>query len=64
MGRKELRLNCTRCGEFTHAEKGSTDNVVRCAECDKRHSTESLYMVDTSKQYNRDESGQLLEDLP
>lgn len=62
MTERGLRLNCTRCGDFTHAETGSTENVARCQDCGKRHSTDSLHFIDLSKDYERDESGQLLED--
>ncbi|UBF23129.1 Zn finger [Haloarcula virus HCTV-16] len=64
MTRRELRLNCTRCGDFTHASIGSTKNVVVCDDCGKRHSQDSLHFIDLDKDYERDESGQLIEDLP
>lgn len=60
----DLRLNCTRCGDFTHAETGSTKNVVRCKDCGKRHSTHSLHFVEVDKDYERDEAGNLMEELP
>lgn len=60
----ELRLNCTRCGEFTEYYDESRDNaVVRCEECDKRHSDMSLMMVDPDRRYRRDEAGTLVEDV-
>lgn len=38
---EDLALECTRCEELTDFERESTE-VVRCAECGKRHSTMSL----------------------
>ena len=66
--RHALRLNCTRCGTFREydTEKQTSDggSIVRCTKCGKRHSDDSVFMVDTWKQYERDEAGNLLEDLP
>lgn len=61
--RKKLRLNCNDCGSFTeyHRNDDDPETVVRCDDCGKRHSTDSVWMVDTSKSYQRDESGALLE---
>jgi len=70
MGDYDLRLNCTRCTEFTRYEHERdvhgvlNSNVVRCSECGKKHSSASLYMVDIHRQYERTEDGTLLEDLP
>lgn len=69
------RLNCTRCNEFTEWEAESTIEVsegfesrsvkaVKCKECRKRHSTDSLFVIDPRKEYRRDESGQLLDTPP
>ena len=55
-----MRLNCTRCGSFTGYEDES-DTVVACAECGKRHSRESVHMVDTDRRYKRDEAGNLID---
>ena len=60
MNRHELRLNCTRCGSF-EAYDHDTNTVVRCAECGKRHSTDSVWLVDPDERFDRDESGALLE---
>lgn len=63
-----LRLNCTKCGEFQayEVEQATSDGsqIVRCDECGKRHSDDSVYMVDPDRQYERDEAGNLLEELP
>lgn len=65
---QELRLNCTRCGEFREYEtvKSTSDggSIVDCSFCGKRHSDASVYMVDPHRRYERDEAGNLLEGLP
>lgn len=55
-----LQLNCTRCGEFTDYWE-EKKHMVKCDECGKRHHTDSIWMVDPSKSYERDEAGNLLE---
>jgi len=57
-------LDCTRCQRFTrwYAETGGS--VVRCAECEKRHSRDSLHMADPGKVYERDDAGGLIEEPP
>lgn len=62
--RRELRLNCNDCGSFTEYDRRTDDpkTVVRCGECGKRHSSDSVWMVDTATSYERDEAGVLLED--
>lgn len=66
--RHDLRLNCVRCGAFREYEvvKSTSDggHIVDCSFCGKRHSDDSVFMVDSWKQYERDEAGNLLEDLP
>jgi uncharacterized Zn finger protein len=68
MGRQVLRLNCTNCGEFREYEVEQTTSdggqIVRCDFCGKRHSDDSVFMVDPYRRYERDEAGELLEDLP
>lgn len=61
----QLRLNCERCGRFTEyaSKTGDPDSVVRCDECGKKHSTDSVYMADLHRTYQRDESGALVEDI-
>ena len=47
MAELEILLRCTGCSAyrpFERRERGT--NVVTCAECGKRHSTDSLYPVD------------------
>jgi len=63
---KGLRLNCRRCASFTHAGRKPDDpkSVVRCGECGKKHSTDSIHFVDVDKTFDRDESGALIEDVP
>lgn len=57
----ELRLNCVECSDFTEYTH-DTMTVVRCDACGKKHSDNSVWMVDTRKNYKRSESGTLLED--
>lgn len=40
----EIQLRCTDCRVFRAFERVS-ENVVRCIECGKRHSTDSLHAV-------------------
>lgn len=63
---KDLYLDCVDCGEFTEAytKKDDPDSVVRCNECGKKHSDNSLYFVDPNANHERDEAGNLIEDLP
>lgn len=51
----KIRLECTRChggdgeapgGAYTDFEREG-ENVVRCVECGKRHSTDSLVDLNT-----------------
>jgi len=60
---QELRLNCNRCGSFTryHRNDGDPNTVVRCDGCGKRHSTDSVFMVDPHRSFRRDEAGNLIE---
>lgn len=59
----ESRLNCTSCGLFRQFSRKRDDpkSVVRCDECGKRHSTDSLFMIDPDRQYERDEAGTLVD---
>ena len=63
MNRHELRLNCNRCGSFEEYDRKETDpeSVARCVGCGKKHSTDSVYMVDPDRRYDRDESGALID---
>lgn len=56
------RLNCTRCNQFT-AYNREQERVVRCGVCDKRHSNDSLHLVEPLSQFERDEDG-VLESPP
>lgn len=60
---QELRVNCNECGAFTEYTRNNDDpkSVVRCGDCGKRHSTDSVWMVDPTRNYERDERGSLLE---
>lgn len=64
----DMRLDCVNCGRFTPFEvvKETSDGgqIVDCESCGKRHSDDSVYMVDLSRKYERDEAGNLLADLP
>ena len=44
MDERQIRLKCTGCREYRDFDRIS-ENVVRCASCGKRHSTDSLYAV-------------------
>ncbi len=60
----EEKLNCERCGEFTDWYLDEDNkNVVRCENCDKRHSRNSIYSIDSNKEYKRNQQGELLEDV-
>lgn len=63
VGEIPLRLNCSRCGAFRDYWR-EQENVVRCDECGKRHSDNSLMLADPDKTYERDEAGNLLEVPP
>lgn len=64
----DLRLNCTGCGTFREyeVEQRTSDGgqIVRCARCGKRHSDDSVHFIDLNRKYERDEAGNLVEDLP
>jgi DNA-directed RNA polymerase subunit RPC12/RpoP len=59
-----LRLNCSACHAFTRYTRQLDDptTVVRCKDCGKKHSDDSVWMVDTHTTYERDDSGALLEE--
>lgn len=43
----EILLRCTGCRAYrTYERREGSKHVVRCAECGKRHSTDSLHAVD------------------
>jgi hypothetical protein len=47
MGELEILLRCTGCGAYRPFERGGRGtSVVTCADCGKRHSTDSLHAVD------------------
>ena len=62
----DLRVNCHQCGDFHdyHRKDGDPNTVIRCDGCGKKHSDDSIYMVDLNREYARGPSGALLEDLP
>ena len=41
----EIRLRCTNCRAYRDFERQRGSQAVRCAECGKRHSTDSLHAV-------------------
>jgi len=63
---KDLRLNCENCGRFTEyeleQERADGTELVRCAECGKRHGEASIMFVDLQETYPRDESGALIDE--
>jgi len=63
--RQGLQLDCTKCNSFEnfYHELGSPNTVVRCDECDKKHSTASVHFVNLRRSYERDENGELVEDV-
>lgn len=66
MLKQELRLNCHRCGDFMeyYRKRDDPNTVIRCDGCGKKHSDDSLFMVNPNRQYDRAEDGTLLENLP
>lgn len=57
------KLDCTNCHDFvTFWEE--QEEVVRCNNCDKRHSWDSVYHVKPEKTYKRDRHGELIETPP
>lgn len=56
-------MNCHRCGAFMEFEQRIDDpnTVVRCRGCGKKHSTDSVHMVDINKEYERNEEGVLVD---
>lgn len=54
-----IRLKCTSCRAFRDYEAIS-ETVVRCSECGKRHSTDSLHAVaeDEEAEFDDDPRGQ------
>lgn len=47
MAELEIMLRCTGCGVYRPFERpGKSKQVVRCVECGKRHSVDSLHAVD------------------
>jgi len=63
MSEMDLRLNCTRCGSFEEYETGDKSSIVYCEECGKKHSDNSVHFIDINRRYERDEAGNLLEDV-
>jgi|GEM_PF-4120620 len=50
----EIRLRCTNCRAYRAFERQGP-NTVRCAECDKRHSTDSLHAVEPDEEPDFDD---------
>lgn len=42
-------LRCTGCRDYTEFERAG-DTVVRCRECRKRHSTDSLHAIEPGEE--------------
>lgn len=62
----DLRLNCHQCGEFQeyHQKDGDPKTVFRCDGCGKKHSDDSIFFINLNRDYDRDERGVLIEELP
>ena len=45
----EIRLKCTNCRAYREFDRDG-ESVVRCADCGKRHSTDSLYAVEPGEE--------------
>ncbi len=45
----EIVLRCTRCRDYTEFERVG-DTVVRCVDCRKRHSTDSLHAIEPGEE--------------
>ena len=41
----EIKLRCTNCRAYRDFSRRAETQAVTCAECGKRHSTDSLYAV-------------------
>lgn len=41
-----IKLRCTACEGFRDFDRERGSRVVRCADCGKRHSTDSLHAVE------------------
>jgi len=54
-----IRLDCVECREFQEWEKGG-NGTIKCEECGKRHSGDSLYTIFPDKEYERNDEGALL----
>jgi RNase P subunit RPR2 len=61
-----LRLDCVRCKAFKDytVEQRADDGglIVRCDECGKRQSDDRIYMINPTKEHERDENGELVDD--
>jgi hypothetical protein len=45
----EIRLKCTNCRAYREFERDG-ESAVRCADCGKRHSTDSLHAVEPGEE--------------
>jgi len=45
----QIRLKCTECRAYRDFERDG-ESVVRCADCGKRHSTDSLYAIEPGEE--------------
>jgi hypothetical protein len=66
MGRKELLLNCMTCEAFTeytnlNDRDGNLSGMrVACDRCKRSATDDDIYMVDPYREFERAESGSLL----
>jgi len=58
-----MKLDCVECKEFQEWRRDG-NGTIKCDECGRRHSGDSLYVVFPDKDYNRNEDGVLLEVPP
>lgn len=64
MSEYDFRLNCSNCGRWTipNHKPGDPSHILRCDDCGKKHSEDSVFFIDLDRTWQRDESGALVED--
>jgi hypothetical protein len=46
----EIKLRCTNCRAYRDFSRRAETQAVTCAECGKRHSTDSLHAVEPGEE--------------
>ena len=46
----EIVLRCTKCRAYTEFERRPGEDAVTCADCGKRHSSDSLHAVEPGEE--------------